>query len=343
MDLIAFTLLGYEIYWSALIITLGLVLCLALTLRLWRQRGGNSSAALFLFVLGFVFSVFFSRVLHWYFNAESYDSFVGAMTDYSNGSFVLPGMLLGVWLAAGLARLFRLTDSAGRLLDAAAPGVCLLIAFIRLSALFNTSCRSKILITDPRFQFLPIASGMTDAAGNTVYRFATFFIEFLLMLVLTLIVWLMFRSRRRPMKPPCSNFGNVARLALVFYGAVEIVMDSTRYDSPLMHFRVISFLNQYSAFISLAQVFAAVSALWILIYYSRRSIKADGFKWYLAPCWALFGASLFGIGKLGEYNVQRYATYARCYTIMSVSCLVMVLSILIPYWFCRKRRRRVRR
>lgn len=343
MDLILFNLFGRDIYASALTITLGLVLCFALTLSLWRQRGGEVSAVLGLFVLSFVFSVLFSRTLHWYFNAESYDSLQAALTDYSNGSFMLPGMLLGIWLGAGLTKVLRLADDTGRLLDTAAPGVCLLIAFIRLSALFNTSCRSKIIITDPRFQFLPIASGITDAAGNTVYRFATFFVEFLLMLGLTLIVWLMFRARRRPMKPPCSDTGNVARLALVFYSAIEVIMDSTRYDSPLMHFRLISYLNQYSAFISLAQVFAGFAVLWILIYYSRRSIRADGFKWYLPVCWVLFAASLFGVGKLGEYNVQRTAAYVRCYSIMAASLLVMVLSILVPYFSCRKRRRRARR
>lgn len=340
MNLIAFSLLGREIYWSALVIMLGVLLSFALTLRLWRQRGGELSPVLSLFVLGFAFSVLFARLLHWYFNAESYASLSSAMTDFSNGSFCLQGMLLGVWLAAWLTKLTRLTDSTGKLLDAAAPGVCLLIAFIRLSAFFNTTCRSKILITNPRLQFLPIASGMTDAAGNTVYRMATFAIEFLLMLGVTLIVWAMFRRMRRRMRPPCSDTGNVARLATVIYGAVEIVMDSTRYDSPLMHFRLISYLNQYSAFISLAQIFAAATVLGILIYYSRCAIKARGFLWFLPLDWVLFGVCAFCIGKLGEYNVQRYATYGRCYAIMSVSCAVMVLTILIPWYACRRKRRR---
>ena len=34
----------------------------------------------------------------------------------------------------------------------------------------------------------------------------------------------------------------------------------------------------------------------------------------------------FGVGKLGEYNVQRYANYLQCYGIMSASCIVMVVE-----------------
>ena len=76
------------------------------------------------------------------------------------------------------------------------------------------------------------------------------------------------------MKRGCPRKGNVARLFALLYAAVEIVLDSTRNDRPLMHFRILSDLNQYSAFVSLAQVFAAVLALAILIRYSVSSVRA---------------------------------------------------------------------
>lgn len=330
-----FELAGYSIYPSAAVITLGIFLCTLMTLILYRRHHRSGAAVLCLAVLGFVFGVLFSRLLHWYFNSETYDSLLSALTDYSRGSFCLPGMLLGIWLAAWICRKAGLTATMGELLDAAAPGVALLIAFIRLSALFNTTCRSRILVKTKWLQFLPFASGLRDTAGNVSYRMATFCIEFLLMLVVTGMVLHFFGDKGwRRMKRGCPRTGNTARLFVLLYAAVEIVMDSTRYDSPLMHFRLISVLNQYSAFISLAQVFAAFTALGILIHFTRCSIRCNGFRWYHIPVWLGFFGCLFVIGKLGEYNVQRYAAYLTCYAFMSAGCVGMVLLIWSLYRSC---------
>ena len=125
---------------------------------------------------------------------------------------------------------------------------------------------------------------------------------------------------------------------LLLYAALEIVKDSTRIDSPLMHFRLIPVLNQWSAFISLAQIFAAFTALGVLIHFSRCSLRCNGFRWYHPLVWLGFAGCLFGIGKLGEYNVQRYATYLKCYSIMSVSCILMVALIWGLYRSCVSRR-----
>ena len=330
---------GAPIYWSAVTITLGLLGCLLLTLALYRGRSENSTAVWALFCLGFVLAVFFSRLLHWYFNSETYGSFAVAFTDFSVGSFCIPGVILGVWLAAWIVCKIGLCENTGKLLDCATPGMILLLAFIRLSALFNSTCRSRILITQKTFQHLPVAVSSTDASGNETWRLATFFISFiLLMILLCFCLGFYFEKGRKKMKEPCARYGNVARLFLVYYGAIEIVMDSTRYDSPLMHFRFISYLNQYSAFISLAQVFAAATALGVLIYYSAKAIKGGFFRFYHPLLWILFLASLVGIGYLGEYTVQRTANYIQCYAFMSVSCLLMALSVFWAYLSCRKRR-----
>ena len=330
MNQIAFIFGELEIQWSAVIITCGLLCGLCLALSLYRGRYNNSTAVWACFCLAFVFGAVLSRGLHWYFNGDVYANIGQAMTDYSVGSFYLPGMIMGMWPAALLVEKVGLTRTRGQLLDCFAPGLCLSIAFIRLSALFNDTCRSRILVKTRFLQMLPFASASTDAAGNTTWRLATFFIAFLLMLALTLLMLDLFiRRAYTKMKPPCPSNGNIWRLFLVFYGALEGILDSTRYDSPLMHFRLISYLNQYSAFISFAQVFAGFCALGVLIFYSVRSIKANGFRFYHLLLWVVFAASLVAIGYLGEYKVQRTAEYLRCYSIMAVGCLGMALT---PYW-----------
>ena len=85
---------------------------------------------------------------------------------------------------------------------------------------------------------------------------------------------------------------------------------------------------------SLAQVFGAATALYVLVYYSVKSIKANGFSFWHAAAWVAFVVSLVGIGYLGEYKVQRTAQYFKCYSIMIVSCIAMVAVVRLMYRSC---------
>ena len=237
---------------------------------------------------------------------------------------MLSGALLGAWLAALIAS--RL-DNGGtaRLLDAFAPGAALSIAFIRLSALFNSSCRSKIPVTTPVLQHLPLASTVTNSAGQLEYRFATFFVQFLLMLVICyLLLRFFYRRRNIPMKSGSAD-GNTARLFLVYYGVCELLMDSTRYDSSFMHF---------NGFVSIVQIIAAVSILAVLIYYSVHSVRANRTHYYHWLIWIGWFLSLVMVG-LSEYFVQRHGDwFLRCYGVMALGCLLMAFTVYRMYKSC---------
>jgi prolipoprotein diacylglyceryltransferase len=142
------------------------------------------------------------------------------------------------------------------------------------------------------------------------------------------------------MLAPCSTRGNVWRMFLLYYGVVEFVVDALRNDSPLMHFHLLSKLNQSSSFVSLAQIFAAFTILYVLVYYSVKSIKANGFSFWHAAAWVGFVVSLVGIGFLGEYKVQRTAQYFKCYSIMIVSCIAMVTVVRLVYASCVAKKKR---
>ena len=88
------------LYWSSVIIVFGLLASLVLSLSLQRVNGGSSTAMLLFFPLAIILSVPICRVIHWYCHFEQYNGIWGALTDYSTGSYCLPGALLGVWLAA---------------------------------------------------------------------------------------------------------------------------------------------------------------------------------------------------------------------------------------------------
>ncbi len=314
------------LYWSAIVISVGLLAALFMSLSLQAANRGRLIAMLLFFPLALVLSVPLCRALHWYCHAEQYGSFLKAVTDYSSGSYVLSAALVGGWVAAWIAAKLDDGDTA-RLLDAAAPGAALAVAFIRLSALFNSSCRSKIAVTSRALQRLPFASGVTNSAGATEYRFATFFVHFLLMLLLC--GWLLcffYKRGRRPMKAGRPE-GSTICMFLLFYSASELVLDSTRYDS--------SFLP-INGFISIVQIIAAVCIFLILAYYSMLSVRANGRRWWHWMLWAGWLLTLGGVG-ITEYLVQRHGDwYLSCYGGMALSCLAMAMIVYGMYRSCCK-------
>ena len=312
------------LYWSAIIISLGLVAALMMTLSLQRTNRGSAAAVWLLLPLAVIFSVPLCRALHWYCHREQYAGFVSAVTDYTSGSYVLVGALPGVLLAALIASPLN-TRSTASLLDAFAPGAALAVAFIRLSSLFNSSCRSKITVTTPILQHLPLAAGFVDASGQVEYRFATFFFHFLAMLLICRALLGFFFARRSAPMASGNPEGNTARMLLLFYSASELVLDSTRYDS--------SFLP-INGFISLVQIVAAACILALLIYYSVHSIRANGFRWFHPVLWVLWLLTLAAVGW-SEYLVQRHGDwYLSCYGAMGLACILMAGVVYRMYLSC---------
>ena len=165
----------------------------------------------------------------------------------------------------------------------------------------------------------------------TEYRFATFFVEFLLLLILTaLLVRFFLCRRRRPMKFGPRE-GHVARLFLLGFSAIEAVLDSTRYDS--------SFLRS-NGFVSLSQIVSGLCLLALLVYYSRRSVRANGRRVYHGLLWLGWLLGLAATGYL-EYLVQRHGDwYLFCYSMMTLSVALMALSVYAMYrTLCRPPRR----
>ena len=310
------------IYWSSIIIALGIAAWFCLSYALYTANGGRGAAMWIFLPIAVLLSVFFSRFLHWYCHSEMYSGMLSAITDFSYGGYCLPGMLLGIFLAGMIVKALHLIPSAGDFFDALSPGAALGIALIRLSAFFNSSCRSTIIITDPRFQHLPLGIAVPTSTGLIEYRFATFFVQFLLMLILAVFLFVFYCRRHDiPMKRGLQR-GNTALIFLLFYNAMEIVMDSTRYDSSF--FRL-------NGFVSVVQIVGALTVGGILIYYSINSVKANGFKFYHPLIWIGFAAGL-GLTGYFEYLVQRHGSwFLKCYAVMTLGCILMSAAAYVSY------------
>lgn len=323
MNQIAVCIGGVVIYWSAIVIFLAVAVCFLFAYGLYVANGGKRSAMWAMLPPAIVLGVVLSRVIHWYCHAEQYSGLISAVTDYSAGDYCLPGAFIGVAVAVLLVKALRLTDSAGKMFDCIAPAATLGVAILRMSALFNDSCRGKIQINTPALQTLPLASPVTTANGAVEYRLATFCIEFIVMLVLFVIVMHYFNKRRSwPMKGNVPVYGNVGLLYLAFYGATQVILDSTRYDS--------SFLPA-NGFISLVMILGAASLVLVMVYYTYHSVRVNGFMVKHAVLWVLFVAAAGGTGYM-EYLVQRYGNmYLPVYSCMAALLLVMCILLVVMY------------
>ena len=120
------------------------------------------------------------------------------------------------------------------------------------------------------------------------------------------------------MKNDYPRDGNVGLMFLVYYNAVEVVLDSTRYDSSFLPF---------NGFISLTQILCALTILGIFILYSVRSVKANGRKPWHWVMWVCFFLTVAGTGVF-EYLVQRFGNlYLFCYSGMSVTLFLMAFIV----------------
>ena len=342
MDNVLFSLGSLTVFKNAAVITLGVLLASGLSLFRYKRQTGTASQMLIMLPLAYMLSVLFGRFLYWYFTYHAYESFIRAITDFSSGSFALQGLILGVWLAAALVGKLRSRHSSDKLLDAAAPGLCLLVAAIRFSSFFTGTCIGNRNLTSPLLQWPPLAIAVTDNAGNTDYRLRVYFIEALLMLVLfAVLLGFSHKYSDKRMAATCIPYGNIAKWFLVLFACIEIVMDSNRSDSILMRFRFLHQLNPYSSFISLAQVFAVILLLAVFLGYLTKSVTLEGFSGKHLKAVALFLVSALLIGATGEFLIQRYGMVrlllpvrAWGYLSMLLGCTCMILCIKSLFTSC---------
>ena len=326
MDKLAFISGESFIYWNSIVYTLAAATAICFFLAFYIGKCGNAVAGFAVVPLSMFLGMIAARFFHWYCQADSYESFLTAMTDYTSGGYALMGVFLGCFLAACLLRLIRLDRSLPEMLDAMAVSGCAGIAVGRLASLFNSSDRGQVLAN---FRNLPFAYPVTNAVSGAVeYRLATFMLQSLVALILFVGLSLFYIRGNKQGK---LKNGDTSLIFLLIYGASQVVLDSTRYDS--LFFRS-------NGFVSVVQVLGALGLALAIFAFSKRMVKAYGLKFWQFLLWIPIAAGI-GCGGFMEYYVQRRGNEAAfAYSVMS-SCLigVILLTLLIRYLAEKKERK----
>ena len=312
MDKIALYSGGTAIYWNSIVLTLAAATAICFFLAFYLSKSGNGAAGFAVVPVSVALSLVFARFFHWYCRADSYTGFLAAMTDYTWGGYALMGVFLGCTVSAALTRLVCLHWNLPEMLDAMSIAGCAGIAVGRLASLFNASDRGQVL---EHFRSLPVAYPVTNAVSGAVeYRLATFVFQSLIALVLFigLAVFYVKGQKRGKLRD-----GDTCLIFLLIYGASQVVLDSTRYDS--LFFRS-------NGFVSVVQVLGALGLALAVIAFSKRMVKARGFRAWQIFLWLLIAAAMGGAGYM-EYYVQRRGNEALfAYSVMS-ACLLATIGL----------------
>ena len=314
MNRIALILEGNFIYWNSLILVLAGAVAACLFLALYLHRSQYTNAAFVALPIAAALSLVLARFVHWYCRTGSYISLQAAMTNFTDGGFALVGVFAGCILTAALLRLVRIHKNLPQMLDCMSIAGVAGIALGRLASFFTGADRGQIVGS---IRNLPWVYPVINAvSGAEEYRLATFLMQAMVAGALFLILVLFYQLGRNRIKD-----GDTTLIFLLCYGASQILLDSTRYDS--IYFRS-------NGFVSVVQVLSAVALGVVIVWFSIRMVRSTGFKgWYIA-LWVAIAAAIGGAGYM-EYHVQRHGNEARfAYSVMG-SCLaaVVVMTLVI--------------
>ena len=316
MDKLAYVSGETFLYWNSIVLTLAAATAICFFLAFYLYKSGNALAGFTAVPACLGLSLVLARFFHWYCRADSYPDFLTAMTDYTSGGYALMGVFLGCFLVAVVLRLLQFSLDLGEMLDCMSIAACAGIAVGRLNSLFNATDRGNVLA---HLKNLPFAYPVTNAvSGAQEYRLATFLIQAMVALGLLIVLSLFYFRGNKKGKLPS---GDTCLVFLLLYGASQVVLDSTRYDS--MFFRS-------NGFVSVVQVLGALALALNVVVFSRRMVKSGGFHLWQIPLWLLIGASMGGAGFM-EYYVQRRGNEAAfAYSIMMLCLLITIaLTLLI--------------
>lgn len=314
MDRIAFIINETFLYWGPVILTLAVVTAICFFLAFYLKKSGNGLAAACLIPMAMVSSLYLSRWIHWYCSADSYASMEAALKNLTVGNFALMGVFAASILCACLLRVLRVCRNLPEMLDCMALGGAAGITIGRLASLFNASDRGMLM---EEITSLPMAYPVSNAVTGAVeYRLATFMIQAITtgLIFLVLALFWMVGQKNKKLKD-----GDTCLLFLLCYGACQILLDSTRYDSLFM---------RSNGFISIVQILGCVAMVLPLVLFSVRMVKAMRFRVWFIAIWVAIVGCLGGAGYM-EYHVQRHGDQAAfAYTVMG-SCLACAVLLIV--------------
>lgn len=321
MNQIAFIIGNTVIYWYSLIFALSVCAGVCLMVFCCGAAGIEKQQTAAAIALTLALGAALGRLLYWYCRNDQYTSAVRAFSDPATLNFALSG----VFIACGVSALVlcRKREAMAILLDCMAVSLCAGLCIGRLGFFATAADRGTIAqeLTSLPFSY-PV---MNSATGEPEFRIATFLYQSIAAAVLAGFLASLFRKVCRKEAPR----GSVVLTFLLVYCAGQVLLDSTRYDS--LYFR-------FNGFVSMVQVFSALTLAAVLVIVSVLAVKRNGQKNIYRGVWGGL-AVLFGLAGFMEYYVQRHGRQAMFSYMVMEHCLVGI--VLLGLWLMKQGRKKI--
>ena len=243
MNQVAFILDNTTLYWYSIVLALAVTAGICFFMACCSHSGVRLPWAAASVLLAVFLSLVLSRLVFWYCRADSFRSLGQALTTLSSGSLALAGAFLGCGLAALV--LGRFAGGTLKLLDCMSVAGSCAICLGRLGNFFTSADRGQILT---EMTFLPWSYPVVNAtSGELEYRLATFLFQSIIAGLLFIVLSYLFFS---PRTRKYLSDGKLTLLFAMVYGASQVILDSTRYDSLYL---------RSNGFVSMVQILAAVA------------------------------------------------------------------------------------
>ena len=239
----------FGISWYAILIVSAIIIGFFLCSRESRRLGLPRDLVLDFLLYAIPLGIVCARLYYVFFRFADYSDNLLAILDIREGGLAIYGGVIGGLIAAKLVSKKHRVPMA-TLLDLVAPALVLGQAIGRWGNYINMEAYG-LRISEPGLQFFPFA--VEIPVGTFWYwHMATFFYEFCWdMLVFALLLVIRRHCRRR---------GDVFSWYLLLYCSGRTVIEGLRSDS----------LTFISEFVRISQVFSAIAALCVVIYFFVR-------------------------------------------------------------------------
>lgn len=282
-----------------------------------REKLPGGTASLFC-VLGILLGIAGARLIFCLVNVstfvETYEN-PWLMLRFFDGGLSMPGLMLGLALAAALtARIQKI--SFGSTLDMAAVPAGLMVALLRLGEQFTDLGVGKVVEESSVTAAVPWLFLQSRFGKNIEYRLNVWAYEVavgVLICLLTVLVW-RWLKRRENARP-----GDTALFFCMLFGAAQVLLDSMRDDGHTL-----------LIFLRIGQLGAAVLLLLSCGILSRRCRKQKISGAHVGLSWLVMALCVAGVVVL-EFSLDGRFTWGhpsmlRDYLLMGAACLVMFLT-----------------
>ena len=262
---------GFAIYYYAIAIVTGMILCAVAAIPLFKRRGENPDLILDLMIGIVPLAIVGARLWYVLFDINSYDSFWAVFNIRDGGLAIYGGVCggaLGIFIVCKIRKI-----SIIKMLDFGATMLPLGQAIGRWGNFFNQEVYGQV-VTNPGLQFFPFAVQI-DTSGQIVWHQALFFYESILNLIAFIGLYLFLFKRKG------TTNGYSVGYYFISYGIIRGILENFRDTKYNLHFFGLTLHVKAMVIVSALLVLAGITIILCLLkkdgkIFSRK--KADGRK-----------------------------------------------------------------